>query len=111
MPWIRNGTQEEFVMPEPNPFTLPPGVEDGSKEANAYLFAHRSEFRPWWKRLMAEWFEFHKCCPRKACRRARVCSDPAVGCFEAAEPFLREDVYPKFKEYLRKHPPSARAPT
>jgi hypothetical protein len=51
-------------------------------------------------RILVNFYEVHKYCPRRACRRARTCASPEVWCFYEAEELFREYVFPQLKDII-----------
>ena len=100
MPWTTVNGKRKFIMP-PDPMALPLGIEENTEEAKAWLFERRHLFHPWWKRVIAEWYEFDKDCRRKACRRAGACRSATLPCYDAALPYLREHVYPELRRHAQ----------
>ena len=106
MPWKIVDGKERYERPRPDPFTLPPGIEEDTAEAKAWHWEHRHEFGPWSKRLIVDFVEMHKYCPRKACRRAKACRSPTFACHDEAKPVLDEAFYPQFRELIHSRQPT-----
>jgi hypothetical protein len=80
---------------------LPPGVTERDPAAWAQ---RRQEYEEKWahvRRLMVDFLEFHKYCPRHACRRVGACQSKTVACHEEAFPILREHFYPRLRAAMR----------
>lgn len=60
------------------------------------------EFLLEFRRDVVNFYDLHKGCPRKGCRRARTCMSPTVACHDVVEDMLKEHFYPKLQAYLSK---------
>lgn len=79
MPWVTKHGERTFEPRLPIPDVTPPdpkapwpdveGVERVRRE--------RAAFWTWWKRTLAEYYEFYLACPRAACRRNKACRPDA----------------------------------
>ena len=104
MPWIRKGKTEKYVRPPrpdtsllDTPFTTllddPVRLAERTRQVNA--------LRRYVNLLIMDWIEFHKICPRKACRRAGACRSPTVECHEENFETLKEHFYPDLLKLIR----------
>ena len=102
MPWVKNGSEEKFVLP---PYTepevlgkdLPRSVRNDPK-IQAQWQREYHELRLQTFRTIVEWCELYTICPRKPCRRNGKCTSPTVACHEEAHDWLKEHFYKPFKE-------------
>jgi hypothetical protein len=106
MPWIKTGDGEEFRFPEPRLVTngpLPPGVTERDPAAHAQRRREREESWRWFCRVIVEWYEVYRYCPRQNCRRNGACMSPTVICHEEAKELIEEIVYPKLRAVIHKY--------
>src|SRR6185295_20415223 len=98
MPWVKENGRDKFIVPRfTPPGPLPPGVKEFTPPAHAQRQREIDERRIWVKRLAEEWIEFHKVCPRHACKRNGACQSPTIACHDEYKEVFEELFYRPMK--------------
>ena len=104
MPWVTKNGERKFeprlpipdITPAKPPFPDLEFAERYPREQRAHVM--------WWRRHIAEYFEFYLDCRRNICRRNKACCGPDAACHDDWGALVREHVYPLVRKGLREQP-------
>lgn len=99
MPWTVVDGEETYTFPAE--LRIPPGASEDTEEGNALMAAWVARTPFFVQHWLVDFYQFHKYCPRKACRREGACRSARFVCYDEAEPWLRENVYPEIRRLIR----------